>query len=117
MIAGTYWLHPNLGILALATSVYFILHFSRDEKFLDGQPAHFSHSHLDAASSDFHDAKRERIIVAISAAAEMATPAGIEPATSCLEGTCSIQLSYGVTAAVKPQDYASLQQNRELVVH
>ena len=27
----------------------------------------------------------------------MATPAGIEPATSCLEGTCSIQLSYGVT--------------------
>src|SRR5215218_1936689 len=25
----------------------------------------------------------------------MARPAGFEPATSCLEGTCSIQLSYG----------------------
>src|SRR4051812_9047016 len=29
----------------------------------------------------------------------VATPAGFEPATSCLEGTCSIQLSYGVRAA------------------
>lgn len=27
----------------------------------------------------------------------MATPAGFEPATSRLEGECSIQLSYGVT--------------------
>jgi hypothetical protein len=26
----------------------------------------------------------------------MATPAGLEPATTCLEGRCSIQLSYGV---------------------
>jgi hypothetical protein len=26
---------------------------------------------------------------------EMATPAGLEPATTCLEGRCSIQLSYG----------------------
>ena len=26
----------------------------------------------------------------------MATPAGFEPATTCLEGKCSIQLSYGV---------------------
>jgi hypothetical protein len=26
---------------------------------------------------------------------EMARPAGFEPATTCLEGTCSIQLSYG----------------------
>ncbi len=26
----------------------------------------------------------------------MATPAGLEPATPCLEGRCSIQLSYGV---------------------
>jgi hypothetical protein len=25
----------------------------------------------------------------------MATPAGLEPATYCLEGSCSIQLSYG----------------------
>ena len=25
----------------------------------------------------------------------MARPAGFEPATPCLEGTCSIQLSYG----------------------
>ncbi len=25
----------------------------------------------------------------------MAIPAGLEPATSCLEGRCSIQLSYG----------------------
>src|SRR4051812_22086379 len=28
----------------------------------------------------------------------MATPRGLEPLTSCLEGTCSIQLSYGVTS-------------------
>ncbi len=26
---------------------------------------------------------------------KMARPAGIEPATHCLEGSCSIQLSYG----------------------
>src|SRR5262249_17479698 len=26
---------------------------------------------------------------------ELATPAGLEPATTCLEGRCSIQLSYG----------------------
>jgi hypothetical protein len=26
---------------------------------------------------------------------EMATPAGLEPATNSLEGCCSIQLSYG----------------------
>jgi len=26
----------------------------------------------------------------------MATPAGFEPATYCLEGSCSIQLSYGI---------------------
>src|SRR5258708_4288569 len=26
----------------------------------------------------------------------VATPAGFEPATTCLEGRCSIQLSYGV---------------------
>ena len=26
---------------------------------------------------------------------KMATPAGLEPATTCLEGRCSIQLSYG----------------------
>ena len=25
----------------------------------------------------------------------LATPAGLEPATLCLEGRCSIQLSYG----------------------
>ena len=25
----------------------------------------------------------------------LATPAGLEPATYCLEGSCSIQLSYG----------------------
>ena len=28
----------------------------------------------------------------------MATPAGLEPATYCLEGSCSIRLSYGVLA-------------------
>ena len=28
----------------------------------------------------------------------LATPAGFEPATTCLEGKCSIQLSYGVSA-------------------
>jgi hypothetical protein len=27
--------------------------------------------------------------------ATMARPAGIEPTTHCLEGSCSIQLSYG----------------------
>ena len=26
----------------------------------------------------------------------MATPGGFEPPTDCLEGSCSIQLSYGV---------------------
>jgi hypothetical protein len=26
---------------------------------------------------------------------EMVRPAGLEPATTCLEGRCSIQLSYG----------------------
>src|SRR5260370_41160416 len=29
----------------------------------------------------------------------MATPAGLEPATTCLEGRCSIQLSYGVAGS------------------
>ena len=33
-----------------------------------------------------------------AAYAKMARPAGVEPATSCLEGTCSIQLSYGRVA-------------------
>ena len=28
----------------------------------------------------------------------LATPAGLEPATYCLEGSCSIQLSYGAVA-------------------
>ena len=27
----------------------------------------------------------------------VATPAGLEPATPCLEGRCSIRLSYGAT--------------------
>src|SRR6202043_3954852 len=31
---------------------------------------------------------------------KMATPAGFEPATSRLEGECSIQLSYGVEATI-----------------
>ena len=30
----------------------------------------------------------------------MAIPAGFEPATLCLEGRCSIQLSYGILGAV-----------------
>ena len=34
-------------------------------------------------------------------AAELATPAGLEPATSRLEGECSIQLSYGVIRTVR----------------
>ncbi len=37
-----------------------------------------------------------KVLEGISTAiVEMARPAGFEPATSCLEGTCSIQLSYG----------------------
>jgi hypothetical protein len=28
----------------------------------------------------------------------LATPAGLEPATYCLEGSCSIRLSYGAEA-------------------
>lgn len=31
----------------------------------------------------------------------VATPAGFEPATSRLEGECSIQLSYGVAAGIR----------------
>ena len=31
----------------------------------------------------------------------LATPAGLEPATSRLEGECSIQLSYGVVETVR----------------
>ena len=30
----------------------------------------------------------------------MAIPAGLEPATYCLEGSCSIQLSYGTLYSV-----------------
>jgi hypothetical protein len=30
----------------------------------------------------------------------MASPAGLEPATLCLEGRCSIQLSYGLDAHI-----------------
>ena len=30
---------------------------------------------------------------------ELATPAGFEPATYCLEGSCSIRLSYGAGIA------------------
>src|SRR3954447_711988 len=33
----------------------------------------------------------------------MAIPAGLEPATYCLEGSCSIQLSYGTVGARRPQ--------------
>lgn len=32
----------------------------------------------------------------------MAIPAGLEPATTCLEGRCSIQLSYGTNFAMNP---------------
>jgi hypothetical protein len=31
----------------------------------------------------------------------MAIPAGLEPATPCLEGRCSIRLSYGISATGK----------------
>ena len=41
----------------------------------------------------------------------MAIPAGLEPATPCLEGRCSIQLSYGIsrTGGIIKHDFANFQ--------
>jgi hypothetical protein len=44
-----------------------------------------------------------------NALGEMAIPAGLEPATPCLEGRCSIQLSYGTLATATT---ASLAERR-----
>ena len=41
----------------------------------------------------------------------LATPAGLEPATLCLEGRCSIQLSYGADGwkiTAKPKEKQGL---------
>ncbi len=45
----------------------------------------------------------------------MAIPAGLEPATLCLEGRCSIQLSYG-TALSDSQPYIAggLSESKEI---
>ena len=40
----------------------------------------------------------------------VATPAGFEPATPCLEGRCSIQLSYGIDQC----DQGTLRSNLKL---
>lgn len=39
----------------------------------------------------------------------MACPAGIEPATTDLEGRCSIQLSYGQLRAIMPRSFDPMQ--------
>ena len=54
------------------------------ERVLDGGTA------AGSAATDEH-----RILPGSSAAARLAHPAGLEPATRSLEGCCSIQLSYG----------------------
>src|SRR5204863_4396204 len=46
------------------------------------------------------------------AAQIVATPAGFEPATTRLEGECSIQLSYGVVASVSLRQRATTGQVR-----
>ena len=38
--------------------------------------------------------------ISISYAKNMAIPAGLEPATYCLEGSCSIQLSQGAVQSI-----------------
>ena len=43
----------------------------------------------------------------------MARPAGLEPATTRLEGGCSIQLSYG-RLTVRPPEYPEIGRGREI---
>ena len=45
----------------------------------------------------------------------MATPAGLEPATLCLEGRCSIQLSYGVINKVKSRKSLADSVKRKII--
>ena len=60
-----------------------------------------SHAQLRRNRSAFRPEKHEyrKIPPLIASAKSMvATPAGLEPATTCLEGRCSIRLSYGALA-------------------
>src|ERR1051325_10487679 len=47
-----------------------------------------------------------------SSSERLATPAGLEPATSRLEGECSIQLSYGVVSCAVADSHAALSHRR-----
>ncbi len=39
----------------------------------------------------------------------MASPAGVEPATTCLEGRCSIQLSYGLSGEEQTMKQSNME--------
>ena len=43
----------------------------------------------------FPEIRRTRFGLATEQVFELARPAGFEPATRCLEGSCSVRLSYG----------------------
>ena len=53
-----------------------------------------------------------RRVQVYSSSERLATPAGLEPATSRLEGECSIQLSYGVVSCAIAGSRAALSHRR-----